>query len=74
MIGLKRLFADSKIEVTDNELNANNKMHLRKLAAPIVHRLLQEVPDDSGHVLHDWKNYYESEETCWDIKNCFLDA
>ena len=70
--GLKRLFASTRIAATDNELQANEKLHLRKMAAPIVRQLLNDKSDTNAD-LFEWQTYYNSQETCLDIKNSFLD-
>lgn len=71
-IGLKRLFASTQIEATDNELQANEKLYLRKKAAPIVRQLLKDKSDTHATLL-EWQTYYNSPETCLDIKNSFID-
>lgn len=73
LIGLKRLFSSTMIVEADSELDANKKMDLRRIVAPIVCRLLSDSPAPVDEVLLEWKSYYESEETCWDIRNSFRD-
>lgn len=70
-IGLKRLLSTTQIAEVDNELDANRKMHLRKIVAPIVCRLLHDSPGPCDETLSEWKSYYESKETCWDIRNAY---
>lgn len=70
-IGLKRLYNATQIETTDNELKANQKMYLRKIVAPIVRLLLIDKSNTISD-LSEWQVYYNSQETCLDIKNNFF--
>ena len=72
LIGLKRLFASTQIDSSDSELQANEKMYLRKMVAPIVRLLLKDNSDTNAN-LSEWISYYSSPETCLDIRNNFLD-
>lgn len=72
LIGLGRLFGDTAISATDSELTANEKMHLRMMAAPIVRELVDLGVDYS--ILVQCKAYYESEDTCWDVRNRYCDV
>lgn len=72
LIGLKRLYVLTQIESTDSELQANEKLYLRKLAAPIVLQLLKDNCNTDAN-LSEWRTYYGSPETCLDIRNSFLD-
>lgn len=72
IIGLGRLFGDTVISVTDSELAANEKMHLRMMAAPLVRELVDLCVDHS--TLAQCKAYYESEDTCWDVRNRYYDG
>lgn len=72
IIGLGRLFGDTVISVTDSELAANEKMHLRMLAAPIVRKLVDLGVEHS--TLAQCKAYYESEDTCLDVRNRYYDG
>ncbi len=69
IIGLGRLFSATRISDTDSEIEANNKMNLRRLVAPIVSKLIHCSSSESDEILSPWDNYYNSTETCWDIKN-----
>lgn len=71
LLGLKRLFDDTVIDNTDDEIAANTKMSLRQSAAPIVRELIKYDPINILQSLLIWKDYYESKETCWDIRNAF---
>lgn len=71
-IGLKRIYASTVIEATDNEFQTNQKMFLRKIVAPIVHILIKGESVFEKNI-EEWLNYYNSIETCLDIKNRFLD-
>jgi hypothetical protein len=73
ILGLNRLYEDTRITATDDELAANEKMNLRLSVAPIVRALVTYFHDDLPHSLAVWPDYYNSEETCWDIKNAFVD-
>lgn len=44
------------------------------MAAPIVRRLVAESGSKRNEVLKRCKAYYESKETCWDIRNMFYAA
>ena len=74
VLGLKRLYEETEIVASDSELSANNKMHFRFLVAPMV-RCLLAIKDNNKYdeFLSRWKSYYESEETCWDIRNRYYD-
>ena len=72
LIGLKRLYVLTQIESTDSELQANEKLYLRKLAAPIVLQLLKDNCNTDAN-LSEWRTYYGSPETCLDIRNSFVD-
>ena len=71
IMGLERLYDDTVIENTDDEITANNKMYLRKSVAPIVRVLIKYYHGEIPQTLLIWKEYYESKETCWDIRNSF---
>lgn len=72
LMGLNRLYALTQIESTDSELQANEKLYLRKMVAPIVLQLLKDKSNTDAN-LSEWQTYYVSPETCLDIKNSFLD-
>lgn len=55
-----------------SELQANEKLYLRKMVAPIVLQLLKDKSNTDAN-LSEWQTYYVSPETCLDIKNSFLD-
>ena len=75
MIGLQRLYCCTDILETDDELTANSKMNLRMLVAPIVRRLDSlDLKVNMTKILNPWKEYYESEETCLDIRNSYYDC
>ncbi|MBE6336921.1 MAG: hypothetical protein E7066_09650 [Lentimicrobiaceae bacterium] len=75
MIGLQRLYCCTDILETDDELTANSKMNLRMLVAPIVRRLDSlDLKVNMTTILNPWKEYYESEETCLDIRNSYYDC
>ena len=74
-VGLQRLYSYTNISETDDELNVINKMNLRRLVAPIVRRMskfaeMKYVND----ILNLWRKYYESNETCLDIRNSYYDS
>ena len=71
LLGLKRIFSATMIAETDEELEVNRKMSLRKNVAPIVRRLSDEMAAEHNEILLDWQQYYNSEETCLDIRNAF---
>ena len=74
VLGLKRLYEETEIVASDSELSANNKMHFRFLVAPMVRCLLANKDNNKyDEFLSRWKSYYESEETCWDIRNRYYD-
>ena len=74
VLGLERLFDETKIAANDSELTANNKMHFRFLVAPMVRCLLvNKATKKYDKLLSRWKSYYESKETCWDIRNRYYD-
>ena len=73
IMGLERLYDDTVIEKTDDEIVANNKMSLRQSVAPIVRKLINYKAGRIPQVLLTWKEYYDSKETCWDIRNAFVD-
>lgn len=74
VLGLERLFDETEIAANDSELSANNKMHYRFLVAPMVRCLLANKDTKKyDDLLSRWKSYYESEETCWDIRNQYYD-
>ena len=70
---MERLYEDTKVADTDNELTANEKMNLRLSVAPIVRALATYYYGDLPHSIAVWRDYYNSEETCWDIRNAFAD-
>lgn len=72
LMGLNRLYALTQIESTDSELQANEKLYLRKMVAPIVLQLLKDKSNTDAN-LSEWQTYYVSPEICLDIKNSFLD-
>ena len=75
LIGLGRLFAATTVQITDTELVVNEKMNLRRLAAPIVRRLVPDGIDDSHDlIISRYREYYENEETCLDVRNCYCDG
>ncbi len=74
VLGLGRLFGDTNVVITDSELEVNNKMHLRLMAAPIVHRLIDETNGPQDKVLAQCKAYYESSDPCWDIRIRYYDG
>lgn len=69
IIGIGRLFGETQINLADSELGANVKMHQRMLVAPIVRRLVERKDDPDNEILRSCKDYYESENTCWDVRN-----
>ena len=69
ILGLGRLFGNTNVDITDSELEVNNKLHLRLMAATIVRRMVDETGDKMEEILSQCKTYYESKETCWDIRN-----
>ncbi len=69
LLGLGRLFSATQISKTDSEIEANTKMNLRRLVAPIVSKLVHGSSSESDEILSVWDSYYNSTETCWDIKN-----
>lgn len=71
LLGLKRLFLTTEVVGTDEELTVNEKMYLRMSVAMIVKGLSKEKSLEQNEVLAAWRRYYESDETCWDIKNQF---
>ena len=71
-LGLRRLFDDTMMEPTDDEITANDKMNLRRSVAPIVRELINYSAIKIPQILLIWKDYYENKETCWDIKNSFI--
>lgn len=73
IIGLERLFDNTKITISDTEIEANDKMYHRALAAPIVRRLVARNEDSKNEILKKCKAYYENENTCWDVKNKYYD-
>lgn len=73
IFGLDRLYEDTIIADTDNELTANEKMNLRLSVAPIVRALVTYYYGDLPHAIAVWRGYYNSKETCWDIRNAFAD-
>ena len=74
VLGLKRLYDETEIVASESELSANNKMHFRFLVAPMVCCLLANKDNNKyDEFLSRWKSYYESEETCWDIRNRYCD-
>lgn len=73
IIGLGRLFGETRINLTDSELDANVKMHQRMVVAPIVRRLIERNDDSDNEVLKHCKDYYESENTCWDVRNKYYE-
>ncbi len=75
LIGLGRLFAATTVQITDTELVVNEKMNLRRLVAPIVRRLVSDGIDDSHDlIISRYREYYENEETCLDVRNCYYDG
>lgn len=74
ILGLGRLFGNSEVVITDTEIEVNNKMHLRFMAASIVRRLVDDADEKQGKLLKQYKSYYESNETCWDIRNRYYDG
>ncbi len=75
LLGLGRLFGNSEILITDSELEVNDKMHLRMIVAPIVRRLVKEsAGKENTENLSQYTSYYESNETCWDIRNRYYDG
>ena len=71
-IGLGRLFAATNVSITDSEIAVNEKMNLRRLVAPIARRLVDDGIDDSRDlIISQCRDYYESDETCWDIRNWY---
>ena len=75
IMGLRRLYATTIVNITDSELVVNEKMNLRRLVAPIVRKLVNDGVEDSGYmVISQCKDYYESDETCWDIRNWYYDG
>lgn len=73
LLGLERLFEDTKIEETDDELTATNKLNLRLSTAPVVKTLVRKYQGVLPHTLYLWQGYYKNDETCWDIKNSYID-
>ena len=73
IIGLGRLFGETQISLTDSEQDANEKMHQRMVVAPIVRRLVERKEDPDNGILKSCQEYYESENTCWDIRNKFYE-
>ena len=70
VLGLERLYDETEIASNETEATANEKMHLRLKVAPMVRCLLDH--NKTRHyedVLTMWDSYYNSEETCWDIRN-----
>lgn len=72
ILGLDRLYEDTIIKKTDDELTANNKMNLRHSVAPIVKELMNDLSGELPKSLSVWCDYYNSKETCWDIRNSFI--
>lgn len=73
IIGLERLFGETQIVLTDSELDANVKMYQRMLVAPIVRRLVERKDDPDNEILMRCKDYYESDNTCWDVRNKYYE-
>ena len=73
IIGLERLFGETQIVLTDSELDANVKMYQRMLVAPIVRRLVERKDDPDNEILMRCKDYYESDDTCWDVRNKYYE-
>lgn len=73
IIGLERLFYNTQISVTDSELEANDKMNQRKMVASIIRRLANRTDGPKDEVINMCKTYYESDNTCWDVKNKYID-
>ncbi len=73
LLGLERLFEDTKIEETDDELSVNKKLNMRLTVAHIVKVLIQDCQGNLPNTLSVWRDYYNSNETCWDIKNSYID-
>lgn len=73
IIGLERLFCETQIVLTDSELDANVKMYQRMLVAPIVRRLVERKDDPDNEILMRCKDYYESDDTCWDVRNKYYE-
>lgn len=73
IIGLGRLFSETQIVLTDNELDANEKMYQRMLVAPIVRRLVERKDNPDNEILKRCKDYYVSENTCWDVRNKYYE-
>ena len=73
IIGLERLFGETRIVLTDSELDANVKMYQRMLVAPIVRRLVERKDDPDNEILMRCKDYYESDNTCWDVRNKYYE-
>ena len=74
ILGLGRLFGNTNVDITDSELEINNKLHLRLMVATIVRRLVDETGDKMEEILSECKTYYESKETCWDIRNRYYNG
>ena len=73
IIGLERLFGETQIVLTDSELDANVKMYQRMLVAPIVRRLVERKDDPDNEILMRCRDYYESDDTCWDVRNKYYE-
>ena len=73
IIGLGRLFHETRISISDSELDANDKMNQRMLVAPIVRRLVERDGASGNVILRNCQSYYESENTCWDVKNKYYE-
>ena len=73
-VGLKKLFIETEIDKLDDELDANKKMFLRKSVAPIIKRLVTDDSLGQDEVISAWRDYYESEESCRDIRKGYFDA
>lgn len=72
LLGLDRLYEDTRIKETDDELTANKKMNLRLSVAPLVKGLMHDILGEFPKTLSIWLDYYNSKETCWDIRINFI--
>lgn len=73
ILGLKRLFKDTEIDTKDEEQTVNDKMFLRMSVAHIVKGLSGVTIPEDKEVISSWQDYYNSDDTCWDIRNHYLD-
>ncbi len=74
ILGLGRLLGNTNVDITDSELEINNKLHLRLMVATIVRKLVDETKGRQEEILSQCKTYYESKETCWDIRNRYYNG